>query len=84
MNMFTSEKKEEKKKQIPTRSQTHINKRNASDENLWNGDAFVMPTLSYSDKFNGKITSDCCHHFGGTEENKRLKCWKNREKDQRN
>lgn len=28
MNMFTSEKKEEKKK-IPTRSQTHINKRNA-------------------------------------------------------
>lgn len=54
------------------------------DENLWNGDAFVMPTLSYSDKFNGKITSDCCHHFGGTEENKRLKCWKNREKDQRN
>lgn len=52
MNMFTSEEKksrEREKKKIPNRSQTHVNKRNASDEKLWNGDAFVMPTLSYSE-----------------------------------
>lgn len=53
MNMFTSEEKKsrerERKKKIPNRSQTHVNKINASDEKLWNGDAFVMPTLSYSE-----------------------------------